>query len=437
MARNGKSKRKATEPGCASSRGPKNPAEVVPAIEAGFPLLQHLDELVDGLRTDVPDALRTWDEEAIHDARVATRRLKAALDLLRPVLTPGPRKSFGRTLRRLRRRLGPLRDQDVMLGHLKDLEADARLKPAAARWVAAATTEQRERAREQTRRAVSVTRTMSRLGRWWGVREEVCEAHEAVSTLLRESVHLQLDAFVEQADLLVTHAARQRAVAAAAASESPAAPGAVVSRAGDPPPAQAQVQGAASGGNGAATASTAAPAPSSPVTDAQVDPHELRIAGKALRYTLEMAAKERVPLPAGVAKTFKQMQECLGLWHDFVVLSDRVLATAVERMLSHHDPALMEHVLDLARAALRKSAKELDRFVKLWCDRGESMSRQIRAAFPLTPAVAAAAAAAATERPDDAPAGAATSPCRTVVAERADAAARTEPAAATESAEKR
>ncbi len=42
------------------------------------------------------------------------------------------------------------------------------------------------------------------------------------------------------------------------------------------------------------------------------DPHALRIAGKALRYTLEMAVESGRPLPAAVAKAFKRMQDALG-----------------------------------------------------------------------------------------------------------------------------
>ena len=61
-----------------------------------FPLLDRIDELVGGLRQQVPAALKDFDADGIHDARVATRRLKAALDLLEPVLSKGGRKPFAR-----------------------------------------------------------------------------------------------------------------------------------------------------------------------------------------------------------------------------------------------------------------------------------------------------------------------------------------------------
>ena len=47
-------------------------------------LLAYLDDLVDHLRRLVPKALRGNNPEAIHDARVATRRLKAAKGCGRP-----------------------------------------------------------------------------------------------------------------------------------------------------------------------------------------------------------------------------------------------------------------------------------------------------------------------------------------------------------------
>ena len=92
------------------------------AAEPEFPLLGHLDRLMEGMRARVPAALKEWDVEGIHQARVATRRMKAAVDLMRPVLGRRARRPFGKVTRNLRRRLGPLRDADVMLEHLRELK---------------------------------------------------------------------------------------------------------------------------------------------------------------------------------------------------------------------------------------------------------------------------------------------------------------------------
>jgi hypothetical protein len=114
------------------------------------------------------------------------------------------------------------------------------------------------------------------------------------------------------------------------------------------------------------------------------DPHELRIAGKALRYTLEMAVAQGNKLPASVMKTFKRMQEQLGAWHDFVVLTDTAMRASLDGLLSHRDPATQELVLDLARLTLRRSSKHLSGFDTVWNAKGESLAATIRATFPLT-----------------------------------------------------
>src|SRR5689334_20097739 len=85
------------------------------------PLLAHLDRLMGELHAQVAKALNEWDEDGIHRARVATRRLSAALDLVKPVVGTKRRKALAKVLRKLRRRLGPLRDADVMLEHLREL----------------------------------------------------------------------------------------------------------------------------------------------------------------------------------------------------------------------------------------------------------------------------------------------------------------------------
>jgi CHAD domain-containing protein len=67
---------------------------------------------IDRLRAQLP-GVRDGDDDAIHDARVATRRLREALPLLR---SAGPeREKARRWLRRTGRTLGRIRDLDVML----------------------------------------------------------------------------------------------------------------------------------------------------------------------------------------------------------------------------------------------------------------------------------------------------------------------------------
>ncbi|HTO92159.1 MAG TPA: CHAD domain-containing protein [Candidatus Sulfotelmatobacter sp.] len=56
---------------------------------------------------------RSQDSEAVHDLRVASRRLTAAIDLWRPLLEPKGARRARRRARRLRRDLATLRDLEV------------------------------------------------------------------------------------------------------------------------------------------------------------------------------------------------------------------------------------------------------------------------------------------------------------------------------------
>jgi len=307
------------------------------------PLVAYLDHLVEELQRLIPMALRDWDEHAIHQSRVATRRLKAGIDLFRPVLSDDVRSRFARVTRKLRRRLGPLRDLDVMLGHLAELSNQTR-HATAVRWLAGRLQDQREAARGASLEEAPPAKVLAKLSSSWSeVRGEMLQASEAVDSLLVESIHLQLDAFAEQADRLIRPPER--------ATES---------------------------------ASRAAP---------PQDVHELRIAGKALRYTLEMAKEHGRPLDRGVMRTFKRMQEALGLWHDFVVLTEWAMRASLDGLLAHHDTSLQTDVLALARLTLSRAEQRLKKFGALWAKEGPQLTETIRSHFPLTQAASVAAAA--------------------------------------------
>jgi hypothetical protein len=143
-----------------------------------------------------------------------------------------------------------------------------------------------------------------------------------VGTLLSESVHLQLDAFAEQAESLT-------------------------------------------GG-------------------ANNDPHRLRIAGKSLRYTLELAKENGSKLPAKVMSLFKRMQSALGLWHDYVVLTETIMMRCVKCDLVLHDPSLQEQMLKLSQIMLRKAQVQLQKMSDLWKKQGTELGNTIRTVFPLT-----------------------------------------------------
>ena len=289
-----------------------------------FPLLQYLDELVEDLHKNIGKALREFDPDGIHDARVATRRLKSAMKLLAPVLSDGQRKPFEKVLKRLRRRLGPLRDLDVMIESLSELSAKAP-HAAAAGFLKDHLTRRREEEREHARKKTTPADVLSKLGCWYPLREEIVESAQAVDSQLSQSLHLQFDGFAEHAAQL--------------------------------------------GGDPAAHRN---------------DPHQLRIAGKSLRYTLEIAREQGHKLPGSILKAFKKMQEALGNWHDDVVLVQCAMSTSLDQMLAYHQPGTQDEVLKLARYFLARSEREMAKFAKLWQEHGSQVAAGIRERFPLT-----------------------------------------------------
>ena len=364
-----------------------------PAKKADFPLLDHVEAQMVKLHEHAPAALERFDQDGIHQARVATRRLKAALDLMEPVLSKRYRKPVADALRRLRRRLGPLRDADVMIDHLCELVKENR-HPAAAAWLRQRLEASRLELRKASAEKASADRELRRVDRWPNVKAEMAEAREAVDHLLAESLHLQTDAFAEQANRLVEDLEGGAGGGDTQESSPPQAEALAPEAFGNPTGGDDEGGSDESGG---AAPNNGKPATAAPPRPRQ-NPHDLRIAGKALRYTLEMAEAEGHSPGSGVMKQFKRMQELLGAWHDYVVLADRAMQEVVAAELAHHDAPGAEQVIDLARFAVRRSATDLAGFAKLWRQQGEKLAAKIRVAFPLTqPAMVAAAAAAADE----------------------------------------
>jgi CHAD domain-containing protein len=295
--------------------------------ENGF--LDYLDELLDELHHSIPRAIREFDSDAIHDARVATRRLKAAMTLLEFVLTKERRDEFEKVLKKIRKRLGPLRDLDVMIERLGELSSH----PAhgmAAKWLGDHLKRERDETRNAAQKKGASADVLAKLGAWWHVREQISDAGEAVDSLLAQSLHLQLDAFAERAQAIVSK-------------------------------------------------------PESPASQSEKhDPHQLRIAGKLLRYTLELAEAQGHDLPSTVLGGFKKMQEALGNWHDDVVLVQCAMQRSLDEGVAYHDLAVQERLLDLNRHFLRRAARELENFAKLWRKRGAEVARAVREKFPLT-----------------------------------------------------
>jgi len=77
-------------------------------------------------------AIRTSDQDDIHDLRVASRRFRAALELIYPFTPKGPKTELRKSIRRLTRILGGLRNIDEALIFFQsrarvDVSADKKL----------------------------------------------------------------------------------------------------------------------------------------------------------------------------------------------------------------------------------------------------------------------------------------------------------------------
>ncbi|MGH9172814.1 MAG: CHAD domain-containing protein, partial [Vicinamibacterales bacterium] len=79
-------------------------------------LSQRLTSLVDAM-----PAAQAGDMRSVHQARVATRRLREALPVLSASISTRSLGRVRRQVRRMTRALGPVRELDVALGHLDEL----------------------------------------------------------------------------------------------------------------------------------------------------------------------------------------------------------------------------------------------------------------------------------------------------------------------------
>ena len=75
------------------------------------------------------------------------------------------------------------------------------------------------------------------------------------------------------------------------------------------------------------------------------------------------------------------MQEALGLWHDYVVLTERTMQMSLEALLPHHDAELQARVLGLVRLLLRRSSMHLKQFSELWAKGGGDVAAAVRRRF--------------------------------------------------------
>jgi CHAD domain-containing protein len=260
-----------------------------------------------------PKVLKGRDPEAIHDIRVASRRLQQVLDLVYP--PPGPPKvrKIRRTIQRSRRALSVVRNCDVLL--------------------------------ERTERTLARKRA-ARREVWTAFRDYVGEQREKsfrkasrrLSKLNLPALYLRLQEHLEPP------------VPPAGSEDSPG---------GDRNLRRRMAESLQETWSSLASCvEQARETPEAPSL------HAVRIGAKKVRYLLEVAQALEVPGSAEAVRTLRGLQQHLGDWHDLEVqdemmlamvsrpgfLADRLeLAMDVERLVLHNRKSKFEYVEQFLR----------------------------------------------------------------------------------------
>jgi CHAD domain-containing protein len=213
------------------------------------------------------------DERALHRARVASRRLREIVPVLQ--LDAGVTEKLGRRLRKITRRLGDVRELDVMIALIDELRHAYPEHTDALTRVAAVATKGRDEARKDLAERLPHER-LERMSR---------KLDHVVQTLRRGEN--------DRADQRRPGRARSAAWAI-----------------------DARVARRAERLREALTDSTAVYLPERL--------HDVRIAIKKLRYALELSGSLGRQDQAPALRTLKRAQEILGRMHDLQVLIDRV-----------------------------------------------------------------------------------------------------------------
>lgn len=243
---------------------------------------------------------REGDPEAVHQARVASRRIREMLAIAEAA-ADGEARSLSREVKRIGRVLGPIREIDVSRGVWND-EAHA------GTWPATVVARLERRAAAERRRFEPAMRTTLDRVAESGVRRRLNDLAELLGDRPRD----------RQLRQALTRSVRERAQALVRAIEA------------------------------AGTIYAAEPL------------HAVRISAKQLRYALELARHlAGVPLSRPLAQ-IKAQQDLLGRLHDLQVVQDRLQALATEKGAS---PAALR-AFKAAAADLERECRALHaRFV--------------------------------------------------------------------------
>jgi CHAD domain-containing protein len=232
-------------------------------------LLVLLNERLATMLDAIP-AAQAGDSRSVHQARVATRRLREALPVLRASADETALTRAERQVRKMTRALGPVRELDVSLAHLDELGARNLVSPRALGRLRHALARERIARRRDMLAAIS-PRKLERLRKRLGQVSTGPEADQPVATL-------------EEARRQVAKRAKRLAAS--------------VDRAGG-----------------------------LYLPDRL---HAVRVSAKKLRYVLEIERELRHSRSTARVTQLKRVQDLLGRMHDFEILIDRTRQVQAE-----------------------------------------------------------------------------------------------------------
>jgi CHAD domain-containing protein len=285
------------------------------------PLRTSLSKRRSALAKHLPQAL-TGDSHAVHQARVASRRLRETLPIVSADLdgakaAKGAKKA-GRRMRRLTRALGPVRELEVTLGMVAPPETPetpgttgtaarpAREKDPTARGrehVAAMLRRDLEKARERLTTEISAEKIADWLGRMEAI-EGAIDPDDAP--------------------------AAGRAAARPAKGAAPTAAGTARSRSRAKRAAPAKWRSELAERLETRAANLKKALDEAGVLFDSERLHEVRIALKRLRYAMELAGELRVASTAAAVRDLKAVQDTLGTLHDHDVLMEYTASAAAQ-----------------------------------------------------------------------------------------------------------
>ena len=339
------------------------PAEkVAPARSVRRRAAQVIDEQRAKMFAQVAAAVDGRDPEGVHDMRVASRRLRAALKVFAPWLAPEDLARIAPAVRTLTRALGRVRELDVLRLRLSGLGTHATPPRAIAiECVDARLARQRRRARARMMAAfakVDLDRLDARLQRLVARLERDTPVAQAPPGTVADAPSIDAVAAAHGAQAsLATHTGGREL--------STRDPGGRESSTWDPgdPPIGALLEELAPAVLEEARAVSRAELPVEVGTPHSAEAlHRVRVAAKKLRYTLEIVVPYLGADGAAVVKRLRGAQEHLGDFHDDCVLDD-TLRPAVERARQRGRPLLATELRAL-RTGRRRALVRDERAVR-------------------------------------------------------------------------